>query len=203
MKRLTSLSAALLLAVLAVRSAQADTYNVDKSHSGAEFKVKHMFSKVNGKFTDFSGTINWDKADLAKSSVVFTLKSASIDTASEKRDAHLRTAEFFGAEKCPDITFKSSKIAATAKDTFAVSGTLNMHCIDKEITLPVKFLGEGKDPWGGTTAGFETTIVLNRKDFQMNWNKSLDDGGFLLADDVEVSISLETKKEAPAAAPAK
>jgi len=203
MKRLLSLSAALLLAVVVGSAASADTYNVDKSHSAAEFKVKHMFSKVAGKFTDFSGTINWDKADVAKSSVVFTLKSASINTASEKRDAHLRTDEFFGADTCPDITFKSSKIAATAKDAFSVTGTLNMHCIDKEITLPVKFLGEGKDPWGGTTAGFETSVVLNRKDFKMNWNKNLDDGGFLLGDDVEVSINLETKKDVPAAAPAK
>jgi polyisoprenoid-binding protein YceI len=197
MKRLLSLSAVLLLAATA---AVADTYNVDKTHSEASFRVKHMFSKVQGKFTDFSGTVHWDKGDLAKSDVQFTLKSATVNTENDQRDKHLKTDDFFNAEKCPDITFKSSKIAATSKDTFAVTGTLTMHCISKEITLPVKFLGEGKDPWGGTRAGFETGTVLNRKDFAMNWNKSLDSGGFLLGDDVEVSISLETQKEAPAAA---
>ncbi|MEO8503624.1 MAG: YceI family protein [Acidobacteriota bacterium] len=191
--------AALLLIASAVPATAADVYTVDKTHSEATFRVKHMFSKLAGKFTDFSGTISWDKADLSKSSVEFALKSASISTDNDKRDTHLKSDEFFGAEKCPEVTFKSTKIVSTAKDTFGVTGNLTMHCISKEITLPVKFLGEGKDPWGNVKAGFETTATLNRKDYNMIWNAKLDDGGFMLADDVEVTVSLETKKEAPAA----
>lgn len=202
MKRIAS--AVLFLAVLSVLPARAaDVYTVDKTHSEATFRVKHMFSKVAGKFTDFAGTITWDKSNLDKSSVEFVIKSASISTDNDKRDAHLRSDDFFGAEKCPDVSFKSSKIVETGKDVYGVTGTLTMHCVAKEITLPVKFLGEGKDPWGTVKAGFETSTVLNRKDFKMNWNANLDNGGFMLADDVEVNVSLETKKEAPAAAPAK
>jgi len=203
MKRL--IPAVLLLAVATVLPARAaDVYTVDKTHSEATFHVKHMFSKVAGKFTEFAGTINWDKTSLDKSSVEFTIKSASISTDNEKRDTHLRSDDFFGADKCPDVSFKSTKIKEAGKDVYAVTGNFTMHCVTKEITLPVKFLGEGKDPWGNVKAGFETSTVLNRKEYNMNWNANLDNGGFMLADDVEVTVSLETKKEAAApAAPAK
>lgn len=201
MKRTLSLTALLLLA--AALPLRADEYTVDKNHSEASFRVKHMFSKTAGKFDDFAGTIHWDKADVGKSNVEFTLKSASVDTGNERRDNHLRTDDFFGADKCPDITFKSSKITAAGSDSFSVTGTLTMHCIAKEVTLPVKFLGEGKDPGGNVKAGFETATVLNRKDFNMNWNAKLDNGGFMLADDVEVTIQLETKNTSAPAPPAK
>lgn len=205
MKRLIPAALLVIAGIATVAPAHAaDVYSVDKTHSEATFRVKHMFSHVAGKFADFAGTIDWDKTDVTKSSVEFTIKAASISTDNDKRDTHLRTDDFFGVEKCPDVSFKSTKVTQTAKDVFAVTGNLSMHCISKEITLPVKFLGEGKDPWGNVKAGFETGTVLNRKDFKMNWNANLDNGGFMLGDDVEVTISLETKKETPAAAaPAK
>ncbi len=204
MKPFKLLPVALLALVAALPAQAADTYTVDKNHSELTFRVKHMFSKVAGKFNDFSGTINWDKADVTKSTVEIHIKSASIDTGNERRDNHLRTDDFFGAEKCPEITFKSTKVVETAKDQLAVTGDFTMHCITKVITLPVKIGGEGKDPGGAIRAGFESGITLNRKEFNMNWNANLDNGGFMLGDDVEITLGIEAKKDTPAAAaPAK
>jgi polyisoprenoid-binding protein YceI len=180
----------------------ADTYNVDKGHSEAVFQVRHLVNKVSGRFRDFSGTIHADHAKPELSSVEFTIKTASIDTANDARDKDLRSANFFDVEKLPEITFKSSKIVATGKDHYNVSGTLTIHGVSKDVVLPVAFLGFVKDPWGNDRAGFETSTTLNRKDYGIVWNKVLDTGGTLLGDDVNVSINLETVKQkegAPAA----
>jgi polyisoprenoid-binding protein YceI len=173
----------------------ADTYNVDKSHSEVVFQVRHLVNKVSGRFREFSGTIHADPAKPELSSVEFTIKTASIDTANEARDKDLRSPNFFDVEKLPEITFKSSKIGATGKDHYNVSGTLTLHGVSKEMVLPVTFLGFIKDPWGNERAGFETAITLNRKDFGIVWNKVLDNGGTLLGDEVNVSINLETVKQ--------
>jgi polyisoprenoid-binding protein YceI len=157
-----------------------------------------MMTKVRGRFGDFAGTIKAEAGKPEASSVEFTIKAATIDTANENRDKDLRSPNFFDVAKNPDITFKSSRIATKGKDLYDVTGTLNMHGVAKEITLPVTFLGFGKDPWGGERAGFETFITLSRKDFGIVWNKTLETGGLLLGDEVYVSINLETKKEAPA-----
>jgi polyisoprenoid-binding protein YceI len=173
----------------------ADTYMIDKGHSEAVFQVRHLVNKVSGRFRDFSGTIHADTAKPELSSVEFTIKTASIDTANEARDKDLRSPNFFDVEKLPEITFKSSKIVATGKDRYNVSGTLTIHGVSKEVVLPVTFLGFVKDPWGNERAGFETSITLNRKDFGIVWNKVLDNGGTLLGDEVNVSINLETIKQ--------
>ncbi len=170
----------------------ADTYTVDKNHSDVSFQIRHFASKVRGSFTDFDGTIQADPAKPEMSSVVFTIKTASIDTNNPDRDKHLRSADFFDAEKSPEITFKSSKITPAGKDKYNVTGTLTIHGVSKEVTLPVTFLGFAKDPGGNQRASFETTIKLNRKDFGINWNKALDAGGFMLSDDVDATINLET-----------
>ena len=121
-----------------------------------------------------------------------SLKAASIDTNNPDRDKHLRSADFFDAEKNSEITFKSRKVAATStKDVYAVTGILTMRGVSRTITLPVTFLGFAKDPWGSRRAGFETHITLNRKDYGINWNKALDNGGTLLSDDVDINISIE------------
>jgi polyisoprenoid-binding protein YceI len=193
MIRKLSLTAA--AAVLAASPVLADTYVIDKSHSDASFQVRHMMSRVRGQFNDYAGSITVDPAKPESASVEFTLKAASIDTANDNRDKDLRSANFFDVEKFPEITFKSTKVKATGKDKYDVTGTLTIHGVAKEVTLPVQFLGFGKDPWGNEKAGFAIDTTLNRKDFGIVWNKTLDSGGVLLGDEVWVSINLETSKK--------
>jgi len=179
----------------------SDTYVVDKNHSEAKFEIRHMMSRVSGKFDDFAATVNIDPANAPASSVTFSMKTASVNTGNESRDKHLRTEAFFDAAKFPEITFKSTAIKATAnKNVYEVTGDLTMRGVTKHVTLPVEFLGFGKDPWGKTRAGFTVKTTLNRKDYGINWNQALDEGGFLLGDDVDVTINLEAAKQAPPAA---
>jgi polyisoprenoid-binding protein YceI len=195
-----------LIAVLVSLPLFADTFVVDKAHSEANFTVRHLVSKVSGNFGDFTGTVTADPAKPAASSVEFTIKTASINTGNEGRDKHLRSADFFDAEKNPEITFKSTSVKATSKkNVFDVTGNLTMRGVTKQVTLPVEFLGMAKDPWGNQRAGFALKTTLNRKDYGINWNKALDEGGYLLSDDVEIAINLETVKKvaAPAAASGK
>ena len=194
------LFAAAVLSTLATLPLQAETYTIDPGHSEVSFQIRHMVSNVRGRFNDFAGAVNMDPKNPAASSVEFHIKAASIDTNVADRDKHLRSADFFDVEKFPEITFKSKSVKATGKNQYAVTGTLTMHGVSKDITLPVTFGGEAKDPWGGTRAGFETGATLNRKDYGIVWNKAIDNGGVLLGDDVKVEINLETKKEAPAKA---
>jgi polyisoprenoid-binding protein YceI len=191
--------AAAVLASLAALPLAAETYSIDPGHSEVSFTVRHMVTKVRGRFNDFAGKINMDTKNLAASSVDFHVKTTSVDTAVPDRDKHLRTADFFDVEKYPEITFKSDSIKATGKDKYAVTGTLTLHGVSKKVTLPVTFLGQAKDPWGGTRAGFETSTTLNRKDYGIVWNKAVDNGGVLLGDDVTVDINIEAKVDAPAA----
>jgi polyisoprenoid-binding protein YceI len=208
MKRSLAVAVAVLLAlsalpsVAAVPAAAGGTWNVDKVHSEVSFQVRHFVSKVRGRFGDFSGVIKMDAAKPETSSVEFTIKVASIDTNEPKRDAHLKSPDFFDAEKFPEIRFVSKKVVSRSDTAYEVTGDLTMRGVTKEITLPVTFTGLAKDAWGGERAGFETSITLNRKEYGINWNKALDQGGFMLGDDVAVSISLETVKAKPAA-PAK
>jgi polyisoprenoid-binding protein YceI len=184
-----------LVTLLAASPLLADTYTIDKSHSEANFRVRHLVSNVSGKFDDFSGTITGELAKPAGASVEFTIKTASIDTGTPDRDKHLRSADFFDADKFPEITFKSTAIKASGKkNVYSVTGNLTMHGVTKKVTLPVEYLGSAKDPWGNEKAGFTLTTTLNRKDYGVNWNKALDNGGMLVSEDVQVTINLETAK---------
>ncbi len=194
------LFAAAALSLLAALPIQAETFAIDAGHSEVGFQVRHLVSQTRGRFNDFAGTIDLDPKNLANSSVDFKIKTTSIDTNVADRDKHLRGADFFDAEKYPEITFKSKSIKAAGNDTYNVTGTLNMHGVSKDITLPVTYLGQAKDPWGNTRAGFEATTTLNRKDFGIVWNKALDAGGAMLGDDVKININLETVKKDPAKA---
>jgi polyisoprenoid-binding protein YceI len=193
---------ALALSLVAV-SAGAETYNVDKAHSEVLFSVRHMtVSKVTGRFNDFTGTVTGDPAKPDASSVEFSIKATSIDTNDAGRDKHLRSADFFDVEKFPDITFKSSKIVAKGQNKYDVTGTLTLHGVAKEVTLPVTLAGPVKDPRGNEKVGFETTTTLNRKDYGVSWNRALDAGGVVVSDEVQVTINLEAGKAKPAEAPA-
>jgi len=184
-----------ILAVAALPLA-ADIYKVDKSHSDVDFKVRHLVSNVTGKFTDFDGTITMQPGKPGASSVEFSINAGSNDTGNADRDKHLHTADFFDVEKFPAITFKSTSIApAKKKDLYNVTGDLTIRGITKRVTIPVQFLGSARDPWGNDKAGFSLTTTINRKDFGVNWNKALDNGGLLLSDEVEVTINLETAKQ--------
>lgn len=174
----------------------ADTYTIDKAHSEATFTVRHFVSRVSGKFDDFAGTVSGDLSKPDAASVEFAIKTASVDTGVANRDNHLRSADFFDAEKNPEITFKSTSVKPTGtKNLFNVTGNLTMRGVTKQVTLPVEFLGFAKDPGGNTRAGFTTHTTLNRKDYGINWNKALDEGGFMLSDDVDITINLETVKK--------
>ncbi len=176
------------------------TYAIDKVHSEVSFRVRHLVTKVRGRFDDFAGTIDVNGQKPEASKVELTIRTASVTTEVEARDKDLRSPNFFDVEKYPEIRFVSTKIAPAGPDAYTVTGNLTLHGVTKEVTLPVSFLGVTKSPWGDTRAGFELTTTLNRKDYGMNWNKALDQGGYLLGDDVAISISLETVLQKPAAA---
>lgn len=185
-----------LLALAAAPARAADSLVIDRSHSQAEFQVRHLFGNVRGRFGTFEGTIAMDPAKLEASTVIFTIDASSIDTDNADRDKHLRSADFFDVANHPTITFISESIRATGKDQYAVTGTLTMRGVAKRITLPVGFLGEGKDPWGNVRASFTTSVILNRKEFGMVWNKTLDGGGLLLGDEVAVTVDIEAVRQA-------
>ena len=194
-------AAALLLSAASLASA-ADAFTIDSRHSEATFRVRHFMSKVSGKFADVTGTVNIDKANPAASNVDFAIKTATIDTGVADRDKHLRSGDFFDTDKFPDITFKSTKIAPSGKkDVYDVTGDFTMHGVTKQITVPVEVLGWQSGPQGDRV-GFSLSTIVNRKDYGVNWNRALDNGGFMLSDDVEVNVAVEAvkKKEAPAAA---
>jgi polyisoprenoid-binding protein YceI len=194
--RFTVLAAALALASPALA---ADTYQFDKAHTTVGFQVRHIVTNLGGKFQDFSGTIKVDRVKPESSSVEFTIQAASINTNDPKRDEHLKSPDFFDVANQPTITFKSTSVKPTGKDAYDVAGNLTMRGVTKAITLPVTFLGEGKDPWGNEKIGFETATTLNRKDYGINWNKALDQGGLLVGDEVKVQISVEANKVKQAA----
>ena len=174
----------------------ADTWAIDKAHSEVNFKIRHLVSKVSGNFTDFDGQITTDFEALGNSSVDFVIKAESVNTNNEKRDEHLRSADFFNVKEHPEITFRSSRIESAGDGAYRVTGTFTMMGVAKEITLPVSFLGEVEDPWGNVKGGFEIVTAIDRKEYGMEWNKALDSGGFILGDEVSVVINLEvTKKE--------
>jgi polyisoprenoid-binding protein YceI len=203
--RTSSLTACAL--VLLAGTSRAEVYNADPAHSEVIFSVRHMagVSKVTGRFNEFTATINGDAAKADAASVEFTIKAASIDTKEAGRDKHLKSPDFFDVEKFPDITFKSSKITAKGQNKYDVAGTLTMHGVSKDITLPVTMAGPVKDPRGNERFGFEVTTTLNRKDYGISWNKALDAGGVVVSDEVQVAINMEAAKAKPAepAPPAK
>jgi polyisoprenoid-binding protein YceI len=199
-KRLSiaAVAASVALSLLSTASADAtvSTYSkVDVTHSDVSFQIRHIVSKVRGEFEDFSAKIVKDDADPTQSSVEFRIKAASIDTDNANRDDDLRSKNFFEVDKYPEIVFASKKVEKLSGSDYRVTGDLTMHGITKEIVLPVSFDGELKDPRGNIKAGFSTSVRLDRKDFGIAWNRALDNGGVLLGDEVDVTISLGIVKD--------
>ena len=196
----------LVLAAL-IAAAAPLTLEADPAHTTAGFAVKHMVvTTVRGEFTKVSSTLHWNKEDPAKSSVDVKIDAASVNTNNEKRDTHLKSPDFFDAQKCPEITFKSNRIAKESADKYKVSGDLTMHCVTRPVSLDVQFADRPvKSPWGTTIYAANATGRIKRSDWGLTWNKTLESGGVLVSDDINLDLDLEyvskpaeAKKEAQA-----
>jgi len=186
-----------VVVVAAAGMAEAAQWKIDQAHSSIGFSVSHMvISKVPGSFSDFDGSIEFEKGKLDQASVTLTAKTASIDTGNEDRDNHLKSEDFFAAETYPEITFTSTKIMPWDDNEFKLVGMLTIHGVSKEISLDGTINGIVKDPWGNTKAGFSATGSIDRKDFGMTWNKTLDAGGLVVGDEVSIMIEIEAAQVA-------
>jgi polyisoprenoid-binding protein YceI len=193
-----ALAFAIGLSIVGIAAAASETFVFDKAHSQVGFQIRHFLTKVEGRFRDYDGRIVIDRQNPANSRVDVTIQAASIDTGNEKRDEDLKSANFFEVDKYPTITFKSTKVTPNGKDLYLVTGDLTMHGVTKTVVIPVRhtgFLNLGKME----KAGFEVTFPLNRKDFGITWNRTLDAGGAMLGDDVQITVLVEANKETQAA----
>ncbi len=178
---------------------------IDTAHTSVEFSVKHMMiSTVRGRFAKFSGTLNIDPQHPERSSVEGAVETASIDTREPNRDQHLRSADFFDAEKYPTISFLSRRIEPQGDNRYKVIGDVTIKDVTRELVFNVTDEGKGKDPWGNTHWGFTAEATLNRKDFGLNWNVALETGGWLVGDQIKINVEMEAieKQPEPAAAQA-
>ena len=172
-------------------------WNVDPDHSAIEFRVAHMvISKTTGRFMDYAGFIDMDAEAGTVKAIEATIKTGSVNTNHEKRDAHLRNTDFFDVEHYPTMTYKLKSYKKTGEGYTAV-GDLTLRGVTKEITLVGHYNGVTKDPWGNTRAGFNAEGKLNRKDFGMAWNKTLDNGGLVVGDEVQIRLDVECIKAKP------
>jgi polyisoprenoid-binding protein YceI len=172
-------------------------WNFDISHSSINFHVRHlMIAKVHGRFTKWGGTLVLDETDITKSKIDVTIETGSVDTRDEKRDAHLRSADFFDADNLPTMTYKSTSITKVADDELEVTGDLTLRGVTKEVKLKVELNGKQKDPWGGTRIGFSAKASLNRKDYGLNWNAALEAGGVLVGEKVEINLEIQAVQAA-------
>ena len=172
------------------------TWQIDPVHSDVGFSVRHlMISTVKGRFTDVQGTLQYNETDPEKSSVDVTIGTASVDTRSDQRDTHLKSADFFDSEKYPNMTFRSTKVVRTSEGKGTVTGDLTIRGITQSVTLDAKREGRGKDPWGGERMGFSATTKVNREAFGLTWNQALETGGVVVGEEVKVSIEVECVKK--------
>jgi polyisoprenoid-binding protein YceI len=196
-----ALSATALAAVLSLPAmAATSTWQIDPNHSAAQFAVRHLgLSTVRGAFTKVSGTIQFDDKDITKSSVDVTIDAASVDTRVEGRDKDLRSDHFFEVEKYPTLTFKSTKVDQVEVGKLKVTGDLTIHGVTKQVVLDVEGpTAAVKDPWGNQRAAANATTKINRQDFGVKWNAKMDNGGWVLGDDVAITIDVEmVQKGAP------
>ena len=172
-------------------------WEIDTSHSSVGFSVRHMmFAKVHGSFKQWSATLSLDDQDLAKSSVKTTIDVASIDTNEPKRDGHLKSADFFDAEKNPKIVFESKSVKKLDGERLEVLGELSLHGVTKPVTLAARLEGRGKDPWGGERIAFHASTTIDRGDFGLGWNQVLEAGGVLVGTKIEIEIEIQAVKKA-------
>jgi len=176
------------------------TYTIDPAHSGAHFTVRHMMiTNVRGAFRNVKGTVVYDAANPADSSVEAEIDAASIDTRETQRDTHLRSADFLDAEKFPAITFRSTKVEPAGEAEWKVTGDLTIHGVTRPVVLNVEGPApEGKDPWGNVRSGASATTKIKRSDFGLTWNAALETGGFLVGDELKIELELALVRAADA-----
>ena len=184
------------MSTLATLRTAVSTWNIDPVHSVAEFKVKHMMiSNVKGHFAPVKGVLVLDEADLTNSRVEASVEAASINTREEQRDAHLKSADFLDVEKFPTLSFKSTKITRIADEDLSVAGELTIHGVTRnEVFIVEGPTKPGKDPWGNTPIGLSATTKINRKDFSLTWNSTLETGGILVGDEVTITLDVQIVK---------
>jgi polyisoprenoid-binding protein YceI len=176
-------------------TASGTAWRIDPSHSHVEFSVKHlMIARVKGRFAGVAGTVRLEPG-LAGSSVEVVIDASSIDTRDQRRDAHLRSADFFDVETFPELTFRSRQVTPLGTGDFRVVGDLTIRDVTRAVTLEVADEGRSGDPWGGERAGFSATTMLDRRDFGLTWNQALETGGVLVGNEIEVSLDIELVKE--------
>ena len=182
-------------AFLALSNATAaDNYKIDPAHTSVGFSVRHMgVSNVKGHFDDFAGSVVLDNGSIQEATATIQVKS--VNTGIEKRDNHLRTADFFEATKYPEISFKTKKVEKSGDETILI-GDFTMRGVTKELRLPVTVSGPIKDPQGNTRIGLEAKATVNRKDYGMKFNAVMETGGLMVGDDVTIEINAEAVKGA-------
>lgn len=186
------------LALSDVSAARADVteYIIDPDHSQVIFKVKHMgISTVTGSFDEFEGTYAFDEEDLSQSNVETVIRTASINTNKKKRDDHLKSPDFLDVEKNPTIIFKSKEIRNADGEDFEIVGDLTINGVTKEVVLDAEYGGSAKDPWGNERSAFTAETTIDRKDYGITWNKTLDAGGVVVGDDVKIVLEVEGIKK--------
>jgi polyisoprenoid-binding protein YceI len=170
------------------------TWKLDPAHTLVEFSAKHlMITTVKGRITDIEGTIHGDEQNPQNSSVEAVLKAASLDTRTDQRDQHLRSADFLDVEKFPQIKFRSTRIEG-GKESFKLTGDLTIRDVTKPITFDVEFEGTTRDPWGGERVGFSAKGKIDRRDFGLTWNQALETGGVVVGNDIKINLEVEAIK---------
>ena len=169
---------------------------IDSAHTEVNFAVRHMMiSYVRGRFERLSGTVEFDEANPVNTAVEVKIEAASINTKEEKRDAHLKSPDFFAAEEYPYLIFKSKRVEVQDATHARLIGDLTIRDVTREIALDVEFNGSAKSPWGTTSAGFSAKTSIKRKDWGLNWNVALETGGWLVGDEIHISLDLEIVKQ--------
>jgi len=185
----------LMLALTGFMATAQTTWKIDKVHSKVRFSVAHMvISEVEGDFTNFSGIITNTKSDFSDAQFSFKVDLTSVDTDNTRRDADLKSPNFFDVEKYPDMTFKSTSLIKKDDKNFILKGNLTLHGVTKPVSFNMQFNGVIKDPWGNTRSAFKVTGNLNRFDYGLKYNSVMDNGGLVVGKDVNFTVRLETIK---------
>lgn len=173
------------------------TYKIDPAHSEITFKIKHlMITNVTGSFKKFEGTMESSKDDYSDAQISFEADIDSITTNNEQRDGHLKSPEFFDAATYPKLTFQSASFVKTGGDDYKLTGNLTVHGVTKPVTLNAELGGVTTDPWGQSKVGFEITGKINRKEFGLEWNATLETGGVMLSEEVKLLLNVQLIKQA-------
>ena len=173
---------------------------IDSAHSEINFSTRHMMiSTVRGRFEKFTGTVNFDEATPARSTVDVQIEAASVNTKEAQRDGHLKGPDFFDAAKYPYLTFKSKRVDVVDSQHARLVGDLTIRDVTKQVVFDVEYAGQAKSPWGTTSAGFSAQTKINREDWGLTWNQALETGGVLVGKDINISIEVEIVKQPEAA----